>query len=61
MACPYSLRATPQATVSTPLEWKQLKKGLKPEDFNMSSVVLIKENPWKGFSDIRQELEVNAK
>jgi len=61
MACPYSLRATPQATVSTPLEWSQLKKGLKPEDFNMFSVVLIKEDPWEGFSDIKQKLEVNQK
>ena len=61
MACPYSLRATPQATVSTPLEWSQLKKGLKPEDFNMFSVVLIEKEPWKGFSDVKQDLEVNSK
>ncbi|MDL5502481.1 MAG: hypothetical protein QSU88_04615, partial [Candidatus Methanoperedens sp.] len=32
MIAPYSLRAEPAAPVSTPLEWEELKKGLRPEE-----------------------------
>ena len=59
MICPYSLRATPQATVSTPLEWKDVKKGLKPEDFNLFTVVKIGNNPWEGLLEDRQKLDVH--
>jgi len=59
MICPYSLRATPQATVSTPLEWKDVKKGLKPEDFNLFTVVKIEKNPWEGLLEDRQKLDVH--
>lgn len=57
MICPYSLRATPLATVSTPLEWIEVKKGLNPEEFNLYSVVKIAKNPWKGLLDNKQKLE----
>jgi len=59
MICPYSLRATPQATLSTPLEWKDIKKGLKPEEFNLFTVVKIQKNPWEGFLEDRQKLDVH--
>ena len=59
MICPYSLRATPQATVSTPLEWKDIKKGLKPEGFNLFTVVKIQKNPWEGVLEDRQKLDVH--
>lgn len=59
MICPYSLRATPQATVSTPLKWKDIKKGLKPEDFNLFTVVKIGNNPWEGLLEDRQKLDVH--
>ncbi len=59
MICPYSLRAVPEATVSAPLHWKDVRKGLKAEDFNISSVIELKSNPWKGLRDNRQKLEVN--
>jgi bifunctional non-homologous end joining protein LigD len=39
MICPYSLRATENATVSTPLAWSHIQKGLKPEELNFFSVV----------------------
>jgi len=58
MICPYSLRAAPQATASTPLDWGDVKKQLKPTEFTISTVVKIKENPWKGLLDNRQKLEV---
>jgi bifunctional non-homologous end joining protein LigD len=34
----YSLRPKDGATVSTPLEWKELKKGLKFTDFNIKTI-----------------------
>lgn len=57
MICPYSLRATKSASVSTPLDWKNLQKGLKPEEFNIFSVLESKSNPWKEFWDQKQKLE----
>lgn len=59
MICPYSLRATPQATVSTPLAWKDVKKGLKPEEFNLSTVTKVESSPWKELLETRQRLEVS--
>jgi bifunctional non-homologous end joining protein LigD len=57
MICPYSLRATKFASVSTPLNWNDLQKGLKPEEFNIFSAVETKSNPWKGFWNQKQKLE----
>jgi bifunctional non-homologous end joining protein LigD len=59
MICPYSLRATPQATASTPLEWSEVRKGIKPEGFNLFSVVKREKNPWEGMLKDRQRLEVS--
>lgn len=58
MICPYSLRANENATVSIPLEWQELKKKLKPEDYNIFSVRKIEENPWENIFEERQKLEV---
>jgi bifunctional non-homologous end joining protein LigD len=38
LACPYSLRPKPGATVATPLEWKEVKKGLDPKDYNIKTI-----------------------
>jgi len=35
IAGPYSLRPKPGATVSMPLHWEEVKKGLKMKDFNI--------------------------
>jgi bifunctional non-homologous end joining protein LigD len=35
LAAPYSLRPKPGAPVSMPLEWSEVKKGLKMTDFNI--------------------------
>lgn len=35
LAAPYSLRAKPGAPVSTPLEWKEVKKGLNPLNYTL--------------------------
>ena len=58
MVCPYSLRATPGATVSTPLSWDSLGKRIKPSDFTLLTLVKKEDNPWKELFDIRQKLEV---
>jgi bifunctional non-homologous end joining protein LigD len=38
MAAPYSVRPRPGATVSTPLHWEELKKGLTPQEFTMFNI-----------------------
>lgn len=38
LAAPYSIRPRPGATVSTPLYWEELKKGLKPGIFTMLNI-----------------------
>jgi bifunctional non-homologous end joining protein LigD len=35
---PYSLRGSEDATVSTPLEWKEVRKGLLPEEFTIKTI-----------------------
>jgi bifunctional non-homologous end joining protein LigD len=58
MVIPYGLRAMPDATVSTPLEWDEVEKGLKPESLNLFTVVKRKKDPWKEILNNRQKLEV---
>jgi bifunctional non-homologous end joining protein LigD len=38
LAAPYSVRPKPGATVSTPLDWSEVKKGLKLKDFTIKNV-----------------------
>ncbi len=58
MIAPYSLRAEPSAPVSTPLEWGELKKGLRPEEFNIFTILKRKKDPWEGLLESKQKLEV---
>jgi hypothetical protein len=39
LAAPYSVRPKPMATVSTPLKWKELKRGLSPENFTKKNML----------------------
>ena len=39
IACAYSLRPKPGATVSTPLLWKEVKSGLTPQDFTINNIM----------------------
>jgi bifunctional non-homologous end joining protein LigD len=39
LAAPYSLRPKPGATVSMPLHWEELKKGLTMQDFTMRNAI----------------------
>jgi Predicted eukaryotic-type DNA primase len=38
VAAPYSVRPKPGATVSTPLHWDEVKKGLSIQDFNIFNI-----------------------
>ena len=38
LAAPYSVRPAPGATVSTPLRWSEVKRGLNPSKFTMRTV-----------------------
>ncbi len=38
VAAPYSLRPKPYAPISTPLDWKEVKKGLTIEQFNITNI-----------------------
>jgi bifunctional non-homologous end joining protein LigD len=39
LAAPYSVRPKPGATVSMPLHWDELKKGLRMKDFTMKNAI----------------------
>jgi bifunctional non-homologous end joining protein LigD len=45
LAAPYSLRPKPGATVSMPLHWEELKKGLRMQDFTLRNALdrIVKE------------------
>jgi bifunctional non-homologous end joining protein LigD len=58
MVVPYSLRPTPEATVSAPLEWSEVKKGINPSDYTIFSVVKRTSNPWNDIFEKRCKFEV---
>lgn len=54
---PYSLRATPEATVSMPLAWDELRKGISPGDFTLLTVPgRFRMDPWADLFIIKQKL-----
>lgn len=56
---PYSLRPTPTATVSTPLNWDELSYDLKPENFTIKNIHQRIKNIsdlWANISNTKQEL-----
>ena len=61
IAAPYSARAKPGATVSMPLTWKQVEKGVKISDFtiqNAPQLVRKHGDAWKDFFATAQKLKL---
>jgi len=58
MVIPYSLRATSQATVSTPLDWSEVQKGLNSQHYTINTVTSRKRDPWKGIFEKKSKLEI---
>lgn len=60
---PYSPRARPGATVSTPISWSQVKKGLDPRAYTMSTVpgLLNRADPWADYAEAAQPLSAAIK
>ncbi|HLF65233.1 MAG TPA: non-homologous end-joining DNA ligase [Saprospiraceae bacterium] len=52
VVCPYSLRATPECTVSMPLTWEELEELKSPKEFTIHNVpAKVKQDgdAWEGF------------
>ena len=60
---PWSPRAREDATISVPLTWAQLKKGLNPSDFTIGSAspLLKRPDPWKEIGASAASLEAAKK
>lgn len=61
IASVFSARAKPGATVSMPLTWKQVEKGVKISDFTIKNVPRLLEkngNVWKDFFESQQTLKL---
>ena len=59
LAAIFTARAKPGATVSMPLTWKQVEKGVKIRDFTITNVPELlkkKADPWANFFKSRQTL-----
>ncbi|MBS1527096.1 MAG: DNA ligase D [Bacteroidetes bacterium] len=60
IACPYSVRPKPGATVSAPLYWKEVNNNLKLSDFtihNMRQRVKEIDDPWKKLTHTKADLK----
>ncbi|KQC05751.1 MAG: hypothetical protein APR53_06425 [Methanoculleus sp. SDB] len=57
MVAPYSLRARPSATVSTPVGWNELEKGIDPGMFTLETVPHRHTHPWKNLFKSLHKLE----
>ncbi len=61
---PYSTRAHPQATISTPIAWDEISEGLKADHFTLDNIGrrlrFLKRDPWRGFFKLRQRLPARA-
>jgi bifunctional non-homologous end joining protein LigD len=60
LASVFTVRAKPQATISMPLTWKQIEKGVRISDFTMRNVPTLtqkKGHAWADFFAQRQSLK----
>ena len=62
LAAVFTARAKPKATVSMPLTWRQVEKGVKITDFtitNAPDLILKNGSAWATFFDERQKLKLD--
>jgi bifunctional non-homologous end joining protein LigD len=56
----YSTRASPRASISTPLDWDELSPGLRSDHFTVGNLPhrlsSLKQDPWRGIFKLRQRL-----
>ncbi len=60
IACPYSVRPKPGATVSTPLHWNEVTDNLKLSDYSIfNTVERVKktDDPWKDLTKTKADLK----
>ncbi|MDQ7842990.1 MAG: non-homologous end-joining DNA ligase [Armatimonadota bacterium] len=60
LACPYSLRPTPQATVAMPVTWAELERGFDPLEFTLRTAPELmkrRRDPWRDILAKPQRLE----
>jgi bifunctional non-homologous end joining protein LigD len=63
LASIYSVRPRPDATVSTPVTWKEVEGGLRIEDFSMKNVparVAARGDLWKGLLQLRGRFDLST-
>jgi bifunctional non-homologous end joining protein LigD len=63
LAGAYSVRPTPSATVSAPLDWRELRDGAVPRDFTIVTVPMRlsqREDPWAAERMDRARIELLA-
>jgi bifunctional non-homologous end joining protein LigD len=57
---PYSTRARPEASVSTPLDWDELSPGVRSDHFRIDNLQqrldFLSKDPWRDFFKVRQNL-----
>jgi bifunctional non-homologous end joining protein LigD len=60
VVAPFSVRPLPEAPVSAPLRWREVKKGLTIQKFNIKTmprrVKALKEDPFEGLLETRPDL-----
>ncbi|HPH35218.1 MAG TPA: non-homologous end-joining DNA ligase [Methanoregulaceae archaeon] len=56
MIAPYSLRATGTATVSAPVSWDDLSRGIDPGEYTIQTVQAGDQDPWAGLHTSAQRL-----
>lgn len=57
---PYAVRARPEASVATPVEWSEVEAGVNPRDWtiqNLPQRLATQEDPWKSMADYPQHLQ----
>ena len=57
---PYAVRARPEASVATPVDWAEVEAGVNPRDWtiqNLPQRLANREDPWKDLVDFPQHLQ----